>query len=796
MDSVLKVIRPNRRRRIALLLLWLLLAAPAWAGDVSPRLTVGGVLVSAHVIVRRDGEWQIPIDAVARALALEWSLGDHHIEFVDPLRDRQFRYEVDSGAILEQGIVRAFVAPGLLSGDTSAPLLPLSILALVLDLDVWLSPDERELILTRSGEADLQWSAASGPRWSEARYRAESRTAASRERECSVRFRGDVASGAFGLAGAMSQREAEVARIQGGTATFETSTRVFAVGDLSAGEESDWHRASGRGVSMRQLWRGGARRLSLSARRSLHGSSAGAPALGPTAISIGYGMGAPQSGTSGFSALFAASWREADSTGVDVALASSELRWDGARAELRASAGAFGESSGGRPMGLAAAGVLVEPWTFLRAHADLRAGASSFSIEQPSAGEDLVSSRAGLSLRAHPGVVFGVESAGDDDAETDGTTLFSLNLENASTPRASLLATSSVPHGASELSEQTLALHLDLPGGRGFAQLRSNEGTSALLDVSTIGFSSRGTPAGSAQVAGSWDKSRPAGGSFLWTAPSLWAERVQTSIVYRWSESTDEPRWSGRLRCRLPFSQRLELQIHRSGEATELRASLEGAWFRPPTSLSGTSRGPDAAWGEIAGRVYLDHDQDGVYGDGDVPLEGVTLELDRGTRRVVTDNDGSYNFHDVTIGEHNVALDASSVRADLTLLDSRVRSVPVRLRECTWVDHRAGRNRTVRGQVFVDENGNGELDPIEATPASVRILTGGRLDTVTDTRGRFVLGDLPPGRQVLAIDLSSIPGQCSPPTSIEILVPSDRDPEPIVWPLPIRRIEWVRKTFR
>ena len=69
-----------------------------------------------------------------------------------------------------------------------------------------------------------------------------------------------------------------------------------------------------------------------------------------------------------------------------------------------------------------------------------------------------------------------------------------------------------------------------------------------------------------------------------------------------------------------------------------------------------------ATQGALMSRVFLDHNGNGVFDDGDAPMEGVRLEIDRGIQRNKTDADGFVYISSVTPNRNlMVKLDADSL---------------------------------------------------------------------------------------------------------------------------------------
>jgi hypothetical protein len=110
-------------------------------------------------------------------------------------------------------------------------------------------------------------------------------------------------------------------------------------------------------------------------------------------------------------------------------------------------------------------------------------------------------------------------------------------------------------------------------------------------------------------------------------------------------------------------------------------------------------------------------------------------------------------------GEHSVYLDLLSVRADLTFLDNARQVINLDSGRDVIVDFRVVRTGRITGIVWLDANGNGRVDEGEQPLADVRVVTGSGRDTLTDEKGYFILGDLPPGEHILLLDERTIPAQ-------------------------------------
>ena len=165
------------------------------------------------------------------------------------------------------------------------------------------------------------------------------------------------------------------------------------------------------------------------------------------------------------------------------------------------------------------------------------------------------------------------------------------------------------------------------------------------------------------------------------------------------------------------------------------------------------------SYGAVYGRVYQDVNLNGRFDVGiDQPQANARVRVD-GNRYVVSDANGNFRIDSVARGDHSVYLDLLSVRADLTLLDNTQQLITMDSRRDVILDFRVVRTGRITGVVWLDANGNGRLDEGEQPLADVRVVTGSGRDTLTDDKGYFIIGDLPPGEHILLLDEKTIPEQ-------------------------------------
>lgn len=210
---------------------------------------------------------------------------------------------------------------------------------------------------------------------------------------------------------------------------------------------------------------------------------------------------------------------------------------------------------------------------------------------------------------------------------------------------------------------------------------------------------------------------------------------------------------------KLPRQSSLQFSYLRTQTGTTALLSLHGLFFSSKRAERAIN-GPLAdlnSYASVYGRVYQDINLNGRYDQGiDQPQANVRVRVD-GSRYVVSDPEGNFRIDSVTRGEHSVYLDLLSVRADLTLLDQTQQLITIASNRDAIVDFRVVRTGRITGLVWFDANENGKFDESEKPLADVRVVTGSGRDTLTDDKGNFIIGDLPPGEHILLLDEKTIP---------------------------------------
>jgi hypothetical protein len=212
---------------------------------------------------------------------------------------------------------------------------------------------------------------------------------------------------------------------------------------------------------------------------------------------------------------------------------------------------------------------------------------------------------------------------------------------------------------------------------------------------------------------------------------------------------------------KLPRNSTVQLSYLRTQTGTTALLSLHGLFFSNKRAERAIN-GPLAelnSYASVYGRVYQDVNLNGRYDPGvDQPQANARVRVD-GNRYVVSDAAGNFRVDSVARGEHAVYLDLLSVRADLTLLDQTQQQITLESTRDVIVDFRVVRTGRISGIVWFDTNENGRFDEGEQPLPDVRVVTGSGRDTLTDDKGYFIIGDLPPGEHILLLDEKTIPEQ-------------------------------------
>jgi len=277
-------------------------------------------------------------------------------------------------------------------------------------------------------------------------------------------------------------------------------------------------------------------------------------------------------------------------------------------------------------------------------------------------------------------------------------------------------------------------------------------------------------------------------GLATWQVSSLFNNRVGFSGGLGYTRNNSSSFYTSEhlsASVKLPRSTTLQFSYLKTITGTTALISLHGLFFSSKRAERAIN-GPLADLGSYAavyGRVYQDVNLNGRFDPSvDQPQANAQVRVD-GSRYVVSDASGLFRIDSVARGEHSVYLDLLSVRADLTLLDQTQQLITIESNRDVIVDFRVVRTGRISGVVWLDLNENGRLDESEQPLSDVRVVTGSGRDTLTNEKGYFIIGDLPPGEHIVLLDEKTIPEQTRSPLGSQTITVYAGTETPILFPV-------------
>ncbi|HEX8556580.1 MAG TPA: hypothetical protein VF668_00530 [Pyrinomonadaceae bacterium] len=295
-----------------------------------------------------------------------------------------------------------------------------------------------------------------------------------------------------------------------------------------------------------------------------------------------------------------------------------------------------------------------------------------------------------------------------------------------------------------------------------FANVSRIKGSGDTYRHAQVGARVRLRESDSLQVSQTFGGGGTLAGTADWMTQSLLSKRVSLGAGLGYGRSASSPlSVYERLNASvsLPFKQTLQVTYGHLQSGPQLHLSLRGPLFfrRRAHAEADLAAAELSRRGRVTGRVYQDLNFNGRYDAGaDSPQANVRVRVD-GNLSVLTDAEGVYRIENAQAGEHTVALDLLSVRADLTILGEDAQTVSLGGGFESVVDFRTARTGRVAGVVWLDTDGDGLRDEGEQPLADVRVVTSTGRDTLTNEDGQFVVGDLAPGAHVIVVDVKTLP---------------------------------------
>ncbi len=812
---------PGRNTRGVVAILALM--ALAWSAPIVRAETVPGLVIDGETIVtpghapeRRGDVWLVPTRPIAQTLGatVVFESYSRSVSVSIPSQGVTAYYDGLTGEVSRDFAIGSRLAPGLPVGTHEGDLrVPIELASILFGVTIRVDALTDALIVT-SNPLDPEQLRAELPAIGvqEVRYHGNAVE------------RGDVVNGALTLenrtrvrTGLLSTRldgrytDAQHAHLN----TFLTQldsgagSRVM-LGDLRGDTRMSWLRAHGRGIGADLELNGGARRLSASYVQLSSGfTGARSNFVGPRfdehvgTVSMGWRL--RDEPTAADALDVGASWigrgaSRREGMLVGVRHEARRERW-----LTRVEGGAF--VSPGHDLADREAIELHAQWspeddTALR----VRAGHFGTAFQRASVFAEDGSSfyTLGANRRLSERVSLGASHSLHYDPVLRSTDRL-YDAATAWTPShpalQSAVATLSIADLGRTSTRTDLSLDLRgrLPIGKWYGSMRRR------LSGSDAFFASAGllvdTRAGRAQLATSWSDHRFAGASADWSPPVRMLGGLSMTVGGRWTRTFVDEQRGFTARIRIGYASgdhgaSIAVDQQQVGHLT--RADWRGRFVLDEDRLR--HAGMDDAAGRnrpvaIEGRIYVDTNLNGRYDEGERPLRGIVVTLDRGMDRRETDREGRYAFESLAPGRHHVTVEATTLRADLSVLGALSGDVTIGPLTRARIDFRACVNRRVTGIVFVDVNGNDRHDTDEPVVSDALVFIAGGSNTLSSPDGSFRLGDVPPGRHALQIAPASLPGELIAPATMQVDVPVTRDVTGIQVGVVPRPRAVVRKRF-
>jgi hypothetical protein len=237
-----------------------------------------------------------------------------------------------------------------------------------------------------------------------------------------------------------------------------------------------------------------------------------------------------------------------------------------------------------------------------------------------------------------------------------------------------------------------------------------------------------------------------------WYAGSDAQQWTELESVVRLSARTSAhvvtgfPSFASRERLRVGIEQRLPQALRLSidyGRLPAFQTSSRSAGDRSRLLVmvrrNWTLRTP-AAGGDVEGTIR---------DDSGAPVAGAAIAL--GRYLTSSGQDGRYRFPHVPPGTHTLEVVGEHLPAAYGVA-GEPRAVPVADGRTTHVDVAVVTLRAIRGRVFVDRNGDGDVDGGEGVSGVVVRLQAAGAATLTSIDGAFAFYNLDPGRYEVWID--------------------------------------------
>jgi hypothetical protein len=156
----------------------------------------------------------------------------------------------------------------------------------------------------------------------------------------------------------------------------------------------------------------------------------------------------------------------------------------------------------------------------------------------------------------------------------------------------------------------------------------------------------------------------------------------------------------------------------------------------------------------VAGYVYLDENNNGIFDKGEETLPDIEMRLDNIV--VTSDEEGMYRFNPLFSDVYILNFNYRNLYADYTPV-TKEQLVKVRENENIFMNFGLTLNGSISGKIFLDKNNNGIQDPEDEPMSWVGVNLDGKKYDYTDARGEFYFENIALGAHEIEIVNESIP---------------------------------------
>ena len=156
----------------------------------------------------------------------------------------------------------------------------------------------------------------------------------------------------------------------------------------------------------------------------------------------------------------------------------------------------------------------------------------------------------------------------------------------------------------------------------------------------------------------------------------------------------------------------------------------------------------------VAGYVYLDENNNGIFDEGEETLPDIEMRLDNIV--VTSDEEGMYRFNPLFSDVYILNFNYRNLYADYTPV-TKEQLVKVRENENIFMNFGLTLNGSISGKIFLDKNNNGIQDPEDEPMSWVGVNLDGKKYDYTDARGEFYFENIALGAHEIEIVNESIP---------------------------------------